>query len=461
MTESDAELVRRSVDGDLAAFETLITRYERSVRSVARAFLADAHACEDATQEIFVAAFRAIQTLRERDRFGAWLMQIARRVSGKLQGQHSRIPIPGDISEPAARNPQAANAQAEFLLSAIERLPEQERLVVTMRYFDGHRTQEIADATGIPLGTVTKQLSRAYLYDLKAQQDLLATLRSLHKSVAAVAIPTKEIRGVECPGFRIEERQSTLSVWVDRQSRLPVYAERSFFKALGADDPDVLQFDEMYEDMKFDEPIADEMFSVVPPAGYAVTTIGTPPADRKDLFAEPLIVTPNIGVGPLKFGMPRAEIIRLLGQPDEETFHVPNFTVSDDTDQVDDKVRPKGAALVVLTEFHFLHYDGLGFRLTVEARDGLTGIQCFGQDSLGPQGRTFRGATAEGIRVGSSVQDVLKAYGKPDEQSDHELSYNPLHLKLALTERQTVRSISLSDADSHPLHFEWRVPNNK
>jgi len=162
MTESDAELVRRSVEGDLASFETLITRYERSVRSVARAFLADVHACEDATQEIFVAAFQAIHTLRERERFGAWLMQIARRVSGKLQYQHSRRPIPGDLSEPAVQIPQDANAQFEFLLSAIERLPEQEQLVVTMRYFDGHSTQGIADATGIPLGTVTKQLSRAY-----------------------------------------------------------------------------------------------------------------------------------------------------------------------------------------------------------------------------------------------------------------------------------------------------------
>jgi len=162
MTESDADLVRRSVDGDLTAFETLITRYERSVRSVARAFLADVHACEDATQEIFVEAFRAIRTLREGDRFGAWLMQIARRVSGKMQDRHSRRPMPGDFSEPEARIPPVANAQSEFLLSAIERLPEQERLVVTMCYFDGHKTQAIADATGIPLGTVTKQLSRAY-----------------------------------------------------------------------------------------------------------------------------------------------------------------------------------------------------------------------------------------------------------------------------------------------------------
>jgi len=162
MTESDANLVLRTVDGDLAAFETLVNRYERSVRSVARAFLMDVHACEDATQEIFVAAFRALPTLRERDRFGPWLMQVARRVSAKMRDQHTRQPTPQEFDEPEAQPPRMPNPQSQFLLTLIERLPEHERLVVTMRYFDGHSSQDIADATGSPLGTVTKQLSRAY-----------------------------------------------------------------------------------------------------------------------------------------------------------------------------------------------------------------------------------------------------------------------------------------------------------
>jgi RNA polymerase sigma-70 factor (ECF subfamily) len=162
MTEGDNELVRRTVAGDLAAFELLIQRYERSVRSVARAFIADVHVCEDATQEIFVAAFRSIATLREHDRFGPWLMQIARRVAGNVRQQQARTPVPCEFDEPESRLSPATDSRSQVLLSLIERLPEQERLVVTMRYFDGHRTQEIADATGIPLGTVTKQLSRAY-----------------------------------------------------------------------------------------------------------------------------------------------------------------------------------------------------------------------------------------------------------------------------------------------------------
>ncbi len=162
MTESDANLVLRTIDGDLAAFEMLIKRYERSVLSVARAFLGDAHACEDATQEIFVAAFRALPSLRERDRFGPWLMQIARRIAGNMRDQHTRQPTPQEFDEPEAQMSRIPHPQSQFLLRLIERLPEHERLVVTMRYFDGHSSQKIADATGSPLGTVTKQLSRAY-----------------------------------------------------------------------------------------------------------------------------------------------------------------------------------------------------------------------------------------------------------------------------------------------------------
>ncbi|MDR3638218.1 MAG: sigma-70 family RNA polymerase sigma factor [Isosphaeraceae bacterium] len=160
--ESDSDLVHRVRSGEKDAFETLIARYERSVRSIALAYLADHHSAEDAAQDSFVTAFRTLQSLREPDKFGPWLMQIARRVSGRFVRGRGFIPVTvpdaGRIAVPA--NPERPLHQ--HLLALLERLPEQERLVVTMRYFDGHSTKEIADITSRPLGTVTKQLSRAY-----------------------------------------------------------------------------------------------------------------------------------------------------------------------------------------------------------------------------------------------------------------------------------------------------------
>lgn len=161
MTEADSELVQRSVRGDLAAFEKLVLRYERSVRSVARAFLADRHTCEDVTQETFVAAHRALEALREPDRFGPWLMQIARRTASRVREQDARRPVPVEDIERASRE-SPRSSRNDDLLSLIERLPAHERLVITMHYFDGHSSREVADATGVPLGTVTKRLSRAY-----------------------------------------------------------------------------------------------------------------------------------------------------------------------------------------------------------------------------------------------------------------------------------------------------------
>ena len=51
--------------------------------------------------------------------------------------------------------------QKQWLLNRVRQLPKHERLIVSLRYFDGHGVQEIAQITGRPVGTVTKQLSRA------------------------------------------------------------------------------------------------------------------------------------------------------------------------------------------------------------------------------------------------------------------------------------------------------------
>jgi RNA polymerase sigma-70 factor (ECF subfamily) len=162
LNESDTELVARSQEGDLSAFEQLILRYERSVRSIAWAYLRDSHAGDDVTQETFIAAYRSLSGLKESDKFGPWLMQIARRTS---QRQSKGTNIPRDHGMPideVADVRSGASSRQRQLLEYIEKLPENERLVIAMRYFDGHSSQEIADVMERPLGTVTKQLSRAY-----------------------------------------------------------------------------------------------------------------------------------------------------------------------------------------------------------------------------------------------------------------------------------------------------------
>ncbi|MDR3638219.1 MAG: hypothetical protein P4L84_30725 [Isosphaeraceae bacterium] len=323
-----------------------------------------------------------------------------------------------------------------------------------------------SDFKMLEIDPAAKTAKLTYLYAFGRKRDVITTLRSLHTTAAAHAIAAKLIDGKPCPGFRIEEQHATLRVWVDRATQLPVLAERTMTLPNevpptedGAIRPGSTQITQTYAAMKFDEPLPDDLFDVSPPAGFAVTTVGKPPADRRELFAEPLVLTPLRGVGPLHFGMPEVDVFQLLGKPDETEILKPAFPVNKDTSQIDDKPRPPGGQVVVLTEFHVLHYDGLGLRLTVEVRDGLTGIECISQARYGPSVRDFPGATDKKIRISSSEQEIRMAYGKPDSSvSPDVLAYSDLGLRFQLTEQRTVQSISAADGNARRLRFEWRVP---
>ena len=111
MVESDAQLVHRVLEGEIAAFETLMRRYERSVRSVAMAFLSDLHASEDVVQETFVAAFRSLASLQHGNKFAPWLMQIAPdrgQVGSNTRASAGGNPLGRMVAAAAARGRPAA-----------------------------------------------------------------------------------------------------------------------------------------------------------------------------------------------------------------------------------------------------------------------------------------------------------------------------------------------------------------
>jgi len=115
-------------------------------------------------QATLLLAFRRLETLRDAAKFGPWLMRIGRRQA--VEAVRSRrvpmgVPLDGSESEKTGdANPQSW-IEHEHLLSLVARLPDRERILVGYRYFDGHSMAEIAAITGRPIGTVTKQLSRA------------------------------------------------------------------------------------------------------------------------------------------------------------------------------------------------------------------------------------------------------------------------------------------------------------
>jgi RNA polymerase sigma-70 factor (ECF subfamily) len=163
--QSDRELVASVLAGRTEDFAVLVSRYERLVRSVLLTRLRDRHAVEDAAQEAFLAAFRSLPTLRQPESFGAWLLGIAKHQAGRLRRDLPVRMEPLEMFDAVDADDAKRQADGERLgelLTLIERLPDHERAAVGLRHFAGHSAVEISAITGRPVGTVTKQLSRAY-----------------------------------------------------------------------------------------------------------------------------------------------------------------------------------------------------------------------------------------------------------------------------------------------------------
>jgi RNA polymerase sigma-70 factor, ECF subfamily len=156
----DTDLIRRTLGGNLDAFATLVARYERSMFIIARSVLTDRQIAEDATQDAFLAAYRALPSLKNPAAFGAWLAIIVRRRAQELSRTRLHLaPLADDLPEP--RNP-ALDFDSERLLAAVLELPDPERQALLLRHFENLDFAAIAQITGESTGTVTKRVSRAH-----------------------------------------------------------------------------------------------------------------------------------------------------------------------------------------------------------------------------------------------------------------------------------------------------------
>lgn len=159
---SDAEIVEEVLEGRKTAYALLVERYESAARAVAAQIVGNHHAAEEAAQEAFITAYEKLATLRKKSAFGPWILKIARRRALRMAGEGSRM-VPFDEAR-TGRGP-TPNARlsedTRLVLDSVSRLPGHERRVVMLKYFSGQSVRDIAAVTGRPLGTVTKQLSRA------------------------------------------------------------------------------------------------------------------------------------------------------------------------------------------------------------------------------------------------------------------------------------------------------------
>jgi RNA polymerase sigma-70 factor (ECF subfamily) len=159
-SRSDAALVADALRGDRKAYESLVRRYERLVRATGFAVLKDWHAAQDVAQESFLAAYMQLGKLRNPGRFGSWILTIAHNRAVAASRSNRRHQSLEEATDPISAPESGADAAGLF--DVIAQLPDHERVVVMLRYIDGHDVNAIARIRASPVGTITKQLSRAH-----------------------------------------------------------------------------------------------------------------------------------------------------------------------------------------------------------------------------------------------------------------------------------------------------------
>jgi RNA polymerase sigma factor (sigma-70 family) len=166
----ESELIERSQRGDLAAYGELVRRYQEICVRVAYLSCRDTVEAEDAAQEGLIKAHRAISRFRVGAPFRPWLLRIVanearnrRRSAGRRDGLALRM-AEDRPSNDAAPSPEAAvlaSEQRATLLSALDGLGVDDRMVLGCRYFLDLSEAETAEALGIPKGTVKSRSARA------------------------------------------------------------------------------------------------------------------------------------------------------------------------------------------------------------------------------------------------------------------------------------------------------------
>ena len=155
------ELVKAVRVGHKSAFGDLVRLYERAAIITAHSVLRDYDKAQDAAQEGFMIAYTKLNQLSAAAAFGPWLLKIVRRRAALMQRERRTVALRSEIATASCAQSSNWIHRYEDAMEQIGRLPEHERMVVVLRYVDGHSVQAIADTTGKPVGTINKQLSRA------------------------------------------------------------------------------------------------------------------------------------------------------------------------------------------------------------------------------------------------------------------------------------------------------------
>lgn len=181
-TLADGELVSTAVAGREASFEELVRRYQRPIASYVYRMVGDYDAALDLTQEVFIKVYNSLDRYRSEFKFSTWIYKIAHNaaidhlrrysVRGQILSAESDGTRPEIAIQSRRLSPEQESEREERrteIESVVQTLPAAYRELIVLRHSHDLSYDEIAEVTGLPLGTVKNRLFRAR----EAMRDLL------------------------------------------------------------------------------------------------------------------------------------------------------------------------------------------------------------------------------------------------------------------------------------------------
>lgn len=176
-----AEYVRRARNGDSDAFAELYTGTYDKVYNYCRHYLRDEFLAQDAVQEVFISALKNLQKLNDPTLFVAWVNQIAFHTCYDICKRNSNDYgcIDEEIMEAVSDSSKEANPEMSYmekdeyrrLNEAINLLNPTYKHLITLRYINNHKIDEIVDMTDFSKSTVKRYLEKAIIELQKLMKD--------------------------------------------------------------------------------------------------------------------------------------------------------------------------------------------------------------------------------------------------------------------------------------------------
>jgi RNA polymerase sigma-70 factor (ECF subfamily) len=174
--DADSKLVERVKNGEKAAFDLLVLKYQSRIVNLVSRFVRNPTDALDVTQEAFIKAYRALPNFRGDSAFYTWMYRIAVNTAKNYLAVQARRPAESDqdieeIEQIEGENALKEQATPEHMLltdeiqrtvvEAIEKLPDDLRTAITLREVEGLSYEEIAAVMECPIGTVRSRIFRA------------------------------------------------------------------------------------------------------------------------------------------------------------------------------------------------------------------------------------------------------------------------------------------------------------